>query len=85
MWASDVSPAANAAEVAGEAELQRIFAAAEIHSASPTASGRLAMAVYHAVFAATGDLNSANYFAEWWSNDGGDLEPVPDGTAPDVC
>lgn len=82
MWASDVSAAAKVAEVAGEDAMGKIFRAREIHCASPSASGRIAMAVYHAVFSATGDLNSALYFADWWSNDGGELEAVPDGTPP---
>lgn len=84
MWASDVSPAAaEAAETAGEAALHAILRENVINDRSPAASGRMAMAVYHAVFAATGARNQAEYFADWWANDGGDLEPVPDGTAPD--
>jgi hypothetical protein len=83
MWSGNNSAAATAAEVAAEAALGQIFAAREIHCASPAASGRIAMAVYHEVMNAGGEPGQAEYFADWWANDGGDLDPVPDGTAPE--
>lgn len=83
MWASDVSSAANLAEIAGEDALGEIFAEGRIHANSPSASGRMAMAVYGALSSAGFATNVCCYFAEWWSNDGGDLVPVPDGTDPE--
>ena len=83
MWASDNSSAARLAEIAGEDALGEIFAAREIHCASPSASGRIAMAVYGALSSAGFAPNVCGYFTAWWSNDGGDLEAVPDGTPPE--
>lgn len=80
MWSSIYSEAAEAAEVAGEEAMGIIFRDRDIHVASPSASGRIAMAVYHAAFNSTLDAASASYFAEWWATGGGELEAVPDGT-----
>lgn len=81
---ADLPSPSDAAEVAGEEVIHEIIAENRINLASPSASGRCAMAVYHAVFNASASDGVANYYAAWWANDGGDLEPVPDGTAPDL-
>lgn len=83
MWCSTNSAAATAAEIAGEAAMGEIFLERRINPRSPAASGRIAMAVYHGVVNAGCEPGQARYFADWWANDGGDLEPVPDGTAPE--
>ena len=75
--------ACDAAEVAGEIAMADILGEGKINLRSPSASGRCAMAVYHMVFNAGGELDEALYWADWWSNDGGDLEAVPDGSPPD--
>lgn len=80
MWASNNSHASDTAEVAGEGALGALYRTQDVHVASPAASGRIAMAVYHAVFEATTDPGQAGYWADWWATDGGDLEGVPDGT-----
>lgn len=85
MWASNNSAAATVAEVAGEDALHAILREKEINPRSPSASGRIAMAVYHAVLNAGCEPGQAAYFCNWWANDGGDLEPVPDGTAPELA
>jgi hypothetical protein len=74
----------DAAEITGEQLIQEIIAENKINLRSPSASGRFAMAVYHAVFNVYPEAGVAGYWAEWWSNDGGDLEAVPDGTPPGV-
>jgi hypothetical protein len=74
----------SAAEIAGEEVIHDIISEGRINLRSPSASGRCAMAVYHAVTNAGGSPSQAHYWAGWWATDGGDLEAVPDGTAPDA-
>jgi hypothetical protein len=76
--------AADAAEIAGDLAIHEVLGEGKINLRSPSSSGRCAMAVYHSVFNAGGALDEALYWADWWSNDGGDLESVPDGTPPDA-
>lgn len=83
MWASNNSEGSNIAHLAGEDAMGAIMTERKINLRSPAASGRIAMAVYHAVFNAEHEVGPACYWAEWWATDGGDLEGVPDGSPPD--
>lgn len=80
-WTLEFNDASGLASIAGEAAMGEIFREGKIHVASPAASGRIAMAVYGAL-SSCGYLDLAPYWAAWWETDGGDLEPVPDGTLP---
>ena len=74
--------AAGIAETSSQQAIDRIKGESIHHINSPVACGRIAMAVYGALSSAPDYLPAAPFFAEWFYNDGGELDMVPDGTDP---
>lgn len=74
--------AADIAETASYITIELIKEEGVHHINSPVACGRIAMAVYGWLSSEPDYLPAAPFFSEWFYNDGGQLDVVPDGTDP---